>query len=251
MMFKKHLLAILCVCAGNMLFAQDRSITGAENGTNLNVLYKNEASGKVYANTRGFGVSFKKAKHVTAKTKSFFEIDAQNLRHPKEIKVTGEAQNKKRFVYGKINSVFLLRGDLGLQNVIFSKADSKAIEVRYSSSLGATIGFAKPYYVQVVRRYNNASEKAVPFNSDSFTQDSVIGRGAFSDGLAETKFYPGINAKFNLSFEYAPYTNIIRAIETGISVDYFPKALPIMARNPAENIIITFHVGFVFGQRWF
>jgi hypothetical protein len=250
-MLKKQLLAILVMFSGKFMFAQERSITGAENGTNLNVLYKNEASGKVYANTRGFGASFKKAKHVTAKTRSFFELDIQNLRHPKEIKVTGEAQSKKRFVYGKINSVFLLRTDLGLQNIIFSKADNNAVEVRYSSSIGATFAFAKPYYVQVVRRYNNASERAVPFNSDSFTQDSVIGRGAFTDGLPDTKVYPGVNAKFNLSFEYAPYTNLIRAIETGISLDYFPKALPIMARNPAENLIVTFHVGFVFGQRWF
>jgi len=69
--------------------------------------------------------------------------------------------------------------------------------------------------------------------------------------LAETKIYPGASAKFNLSFEYAPYTNLIRAIETGISLDYFPKALPIMARNPKENFIVTFHVGFVFGSKWY
>lgn len=249
-MFKKQYLAFLLFCTGNFLLAQDRTIAGAENGTNLNVLYRNEASGKVYANTRGFGLSFKRAKHVTAKTRSFFEIDAQNLKHPKEIKVSGDATDRKRFVYGKLNSVLLLRGNIGLQNIIFSKADSKAVEIRYSSSVGATFAFAKPYYVQVVRRYNS-SEKTEKFNSDSFTQDSVIGRGAFTDGLAETKIYPGVNAKFNLSFEYAPYTNLIRAIETGISIDYFPKALPIMARNPAENIVVTFHIGFVFGQRWF
>jgi hypothetical protein len=79
----------------------------------------------------------------------------------------------------------------------------------------------------------------------------VIGKGRFSNGLAETKIYPGINGKLNLSFEYASYTNLIRAIETGISVDFFPKALPIMARNKAENLIVTFHVGFVFGKKWF
>lgn len=250
-MFRKLLSGILMVCAGHLALAQDRTIAGAENGTTLNVLYKNEASGKIYANTRGFGVAFKRAKHVTAKTRSFYEFDAQNLKHPKEIKVTGEAQDRKRFVYGKVNSVLLVRGGVGLQNIIFSKADNKAVEIRYSTSIGGTIGFAKPYYVQVVRRHNNTSEQAVKFNSDSFTQDSVIGRGTFSDGLEETKIYPGLNAKFNLSFEYAPYTNLIRAIETGVSLDYFPKALPIMARNPSENIIITFHVGFVFGQKWF
>jgi hypothetical protein len=109
--------------------------------------------------------------------------------------------------------------------------------------------------VQVYRAQNNTggqiSPDVVKFDSESFTQDSVVGRGSFSDGLAETKIYPGASAKFNLSFEYAPYTNLIRAIETGISLDYFPKALPIMARNPKENLIVTFHVGFVFGSKWY
>lgn len=226
------------------------SIAGAENGTNLNILYRNEAVGKVYANTRGFGLLFRKAKHVTAKTRSFWEVDAQNLKHPKEIKVVGESQERKRFVYGKVNNVLLLRGGLGLQNIIFSKADNKAVEVRYSYSIGPTLAFAKPYYVQVISRRSREAE-AVKFNSESFTQDSVIGRGSFTDGLTELKVYPGVHGKFNLSFEYAPYTNLVRAIETGISIDYFPKALPIMARNPAENVVITFHVGFVFGQKWF
>lgn len=250
-MLKKVCLLAATVFSCFFASGQSPTIAGAENGTNLNILYRNEAVGKIYANTRGFGVLFRKAKHVTAKTRSFWEIDAQNLKHPKEIKVVGEAQEKKRFVYGKVNNVLLLRAGVGLQNVIFSKADNKTVEVRYSYSIGPTFAFAKPYYVQVISRSNRETTQAVKFNSESFTQDSVIGRGSFTDGLTELKVYPGVHGKFNLSFEYAPYTNLIRAIETGISLDYFPKALPIMARNPAENIVITFHVGFVFGQKWF
>jgi hypothetical protein len=69
--------------------------------------------------------------------------------------------------------------------------------------------------------------------------------------LAELKIYPALYAKINLSFEYAPYSNKVKAIETGIIFDYYPKALPIMANNPAENFIVTLYVGFVFGKKWF
>lgn len=251
-MLKKLFLIILALGSLDFSFGQNNVISGGDNGTNLNILYRNEASGKIYANTRGFGLLFRRGKHVTAKTRSYFEIDVQNLKHPKEVKVTGDAQDRKRFVYGKINNVLLLRGAVGLQNVLFSKADNKAVEVRYSYSLGPTLAFLKPYYVQKTNNFRNElNQKTVKFNEDTFTQDSVIGRGSFTDGLSELKVYPGINAKFNLSFEYAPYTNLIRAIETGVSLDYFPKGLQIMARNPSENIIITFHVGFVFGRKWF
>ena len=257
MMFKRVYTLLLLVVFCHFLPAQNKPTTGLnmDEGTTLNVLYKNEGSGQIYANTRGFGALYRRGRHITAKTRSFYEIDFQTLKHPKEIKVTGSAQDKKRFVYGKLNSVCLFRAAVGMQKVLFAKADNKAVEVRYSYSIGPTLALAKPYYVQVYRAQSAAGGPAVPdvvkFNSESFTQDSVVGRGAFSNGLAELKIYPAVSAKFNLSFEYAPYTNLIRAIETGISLDYFPKALPMMARNPTENFIVTFHVGFVFGSKWY
>ena len=256
-MFKTVFILIFCIISFNVLNAQDNpaNALNMDGGTTLNVLYRNDQSGKIYANTRGFGFLYRRGKHITAKTRSYYEIDLQSLKHPKEVKISGSAVDKKRFIYGKINQVFLIRGAVGMQNVLYAKADNKAVEVRYSYSIGPTLAFAKPYYVQVYRAQNNTggqiSPDVVKFDSESFTQDSVVGRGSFSDGLAETKIYPGASAKFNLSFEYAPYTNLIRAIETGISLDYFPKALPIMARNPKENLIVTFHVGFVFGSKWY
>ncbi len=249
-MFNKIILVFLMISFSRALVGQN-DFLGSTEGSTLNVLYRNDASVKAYVDTRGVGFLFRQGKHITAKSRSFYEIDIQSLKHPKEVKVAGTAESRKRFVYGKLNSVFLLRGSLGMQKVIFSKADNKAVEVRFSYSAGPTFAFAKPYYYQLPNSYKNADAVEVRFNNESFTQDSVVGKGRFSTGLSETKIYPGINAKFNLSFEYANYTNLIRAIETGITVDFFPKGLPIMARNPAENLIITLHVGFVFGKKWF
>lgn len=254
-MFGRYFLFVFSlILVSNLLTAQDQTLPGgSENGSTLNVLYRRDMSGKLYANTRGFGVLFRQGRHVTAKTRSYYEIDLQTLKHLKEIKSTGDAEDRRRFVYGKINQVFLIRGALGLQNVIFGKADNKAVEVRYSYSVGPLFAFAKPYYVQVYKTTGAREPGLIKFDSEDFSPDSsqIIGRGPYSHGLAEMKVYPGITAKFNLSFEYAPYTNLIRAIETGLSLDYFPKALPIMARNPSENIVITFHVGFVFGRKWY
>jgi len=250
-------IVLLVVFAGFLTVrGQDLTAPGYENGTNLNVLYRNDASGKIYANTRGYGLSFRRGKHVNAKTRSFYEIDAQNLRHPKEVRVAGDAAERRRFVYGKINNVLLLRAAIGLQNTLFAKADNKAVEIRYAYSIGPTIAFAKPYYVQIYKTTGGVTQQAVAvFDDENFRDNAssvrVTGRGGFLQGLSETKIYPAVTGKFNLSFEYAPYTNLIRAIETGISVDYFPKALPIMARNSSEHIVISFNIGFVFGRKWF
>lgn len=255
MFLKIVITSFIVLIFSQLTIAQENLLgLGEDNGTNLNILYRNDGSVKLYANTRGFGLLFRRGKHITAKTRSFYEIDLQSLKSLKEVKVKGVAQNNKRFVYGKLNSVLLLRGSIGMQNTIFAKADIKAVEVRFSYSLGPVLAFAKPYYYQLATGTPSGNISPDPtlvkFNESDFTQDSVIGRGKFYDGLAETKIYPGVSGKFNLSFEYANYTNLIRAIETGITIDYYPKALPIMARNPHENIIITLHVGFVFGKKW-
>jgi hypothetical protein len=256
-MFKRfYFLLPILFLAFNIKAQEPKSILSDQEGSNLNVLYRNDASGKIYASTRGLGMLYRRGKHVTGKSRSYYEIDIQNLRHPKEVKVVGAAENRKRFVYGKLNSVLMVRGAFGFQNVIYSKADNKAVEVRFSYSAGPAFAFAKPYYVQVYRQNRpiigpRTDPDEVKFNSENFTQDSVVGRGTFLKGLAETTIYPGLTGKFNLSFEYASYTDFIRAIETGVTVDFFPKALPMMARNPAESLIITLHVGFVFGRKWF
>lgn len=220
-------------------------------GSDLNVLYRNEQTFQVYAHTRGFGALYRRARHVTGKTKSFFEININTLKHPKEIKLTGSDVERKRYVYGKLNNVGMFQAGVGRQHVIAGKADKKAVEVRYSYSIGPGVALAKPYYITTVTRDNSLLDRYKKFNEDTFTQDSVIGRAPFVNGLTEISVYPYVYGRFNLSFEYAPYGNLVKALETGVSVNYFPIGLPMMARNPAENLVVTLHVGFVFGKRWY
>ena len=251
-MFKKCFFSLCLVLCSFLLKAQERATEFYdEEGTNLNVLYRNDQSIKAFVNTRGFGLLFRRSKHQTIKTRSFYEFDIQSLNSLKEVSSEGIAETKNNFVFGKLNSVLLLRGALGIQNVIFSKASINAVEVRYSFSFGPTLAFAKPYYVKLEPLEPLDQPEFVKFDSEKYKTESISGRGGIFYGMDEIVLYPALTAKFNLSFEYAPYTNLIRAIETGISIDYFPKALPIMARNPAENLIVTFHVGLVFGKKWF
>ncbi len=251
-MFKKCFFSLCLVLCSFLLKAQERATEFYdEEGTNLNVLYRNDQSIKAFVNTRGFGLLFRRCKHQTIKTRSFYEFDIQSLNSLKEVSSEGIAETKNNFVFGKLNSVLLLRGALGIQNVIFSKASINAVEVRYSFSFGPTLAFAKPYYVKLEPLEPLDQPEFVKFDSEKYKTESISGRGGIFYGMDEIVLYPALTAKFNLSFEYAPYTNLIRAIETGISIDYFPKALPIMAQNPAENLIVTFHVGLVFGKKWF
>lgn len=250
MPLRNFLYLILTVCSLG-LSAQSTSQALAQ-GQDVNVLYRHESVFKIFAHSRGYGLGYRRGKHITAKTKSLFEIEALNMKHPKEIKVKGSDDNSKRFIYGKENNVGILRIGTGFQNVIFKRPDRKAIEIRCSYIIGASLAFAKPYYVLVYRGTGpQRTPQSVKYNSDVFTQDSIVGHGPFLDGLNEIQLYPGLHGKFNFSFEYAAYSNWVRAIETGVNLDYFPRALPIMAKNPAENIIVTLYLAFVFGKKSF
>jgi hypothetical protein len=251
-MFKRILYVFAFLCITGIGFAQSTTQAVA-NGQDPNVLYRNEASFGIFAHSRGFGLNYMRAKHVTGTRKRLFEIQALNMKHPKEIRVSNNADNSKRFVYGKLNNILLLRAGVGYQTTVFKRADRKSVEIRTSYYLGGNITFAKPYYVLIYRESVNGNKfpQSVKYDPAKHSIDSISGKGPLIDGLSELKVYPGFYAKFNLSFEYAPYSNKVKAIETGVILDYYPKALPIMAHNPAENFIVTVYVGFVFGKKWF
>lgn len=251
-MFKATIYSIIFLFVFALCSAQSTSQAIA-NGQDPNVLYRNELSCGIFAHSRGFGINVMRARHVTGTRKRLLEVQALNMKHPKEIKVSNTADNSKRFVYGKMNNILLFRVGVGYQTTIFKKADRKSVEIRTSYYLGGNITFAKPTYILVFRE-NSAGNKfpqSVRYNPAVHTIDSISGRGPLVDGLAETRIYPGAYAKINLSFEYAPYSNKVKAIETGLIFDYYPVGLPIMAHNPAENFILTIYVGFVFGKKWF
>ena len=251
-MIKSLVYTSLFILTAMLGFSQSTSQAVAA-GQDPNVLYRNEGSFGIFAHSRGFGINYMRSKHITGTRKRMFEIEALNMYHPKEIKISTNSDNSKRFKYGKLNNIFVLRGGFGYQTTIFKKADRKSVEIRTAYFVGANLSFAKPYYVLVYRENINGQkyQESVKYDPNKYTLDSISGKGPLIDGLGELKIYPGLYAKANLSFEYAPYSNKVKAIETGIIFDFYPKALPIMAKNPAENFIITVYVGFVFGKKWF
>ena len=222
-------------------------------GGDVNVLFRNEASFGIFAHSRGFGINYIRAKHITGTRKKLMELQLLNLKHPKEVKVTNGVDNSKRFVYGKLNNVLILRGGVGYQTTIYKKADKKSVEIRSAYFIGGNLSFAKPSYILVYRQSITGVkyQESIRYNPEVHSVDSISGRGALLDGIGQLKVYPGFYAKANISFEYAPFSNKVKAIETGVIFDFYPNALPIMARNQAETYIITLYVGFVFGKKWF
>lgn len=207
------------------------------------------------ATSTGWGLTFRRSRHKTGYSKTFWEIDFVSVKHPKEIRSTFY-ENAKGYVYGKMNSMLTLRTGYGLHKVIFDKgpADGKAIEVRYLFAAGPSFALLKPYYVDVIKRpaLPDAGIESEPFdpNNPLHNQYNIYGRGSWYRGIEKMKIRPGIYGKFGLSFDYASRETSVKTIETGMIVDYYFARLPVMAFIQNKSLFFSFYVSVNFGGKW-
>jgi hypothetical protein len=231
-------------------------LTRLKNGEDLNVLYRNESSFGVFIHSAGgVGVAYRRGKHITAKRKRMYEIETQNYKHPKEIKsINPYFENSKGFVYGKLNSLLIIRPGLGIQNVLYQKSDKRSVEIRYSYFLGGALAFAKPVYLEIKKIYPNNTDgppTTERYDPNQHSIDEIYGKAPFFRGIEKTKIYPGGYAKFALSFEYADRYNGLKAVETGVTMDVYPRVIPIMAFNKNQQVFVSLYLKFVWGKKWF
>lgn len=230
--------------------------TNANTYDEVKLLYRNEATFGLLAHTNGFGLSYRRGKHVTAARKRVFEIEAVNFRHPKEVKVVNPYfDHPKGYYYGKLNSFFILRPGIGYQNVIFTKPERNGIEIRYVAFLGASLGFAKPVYLEILEDSPIPGDDPLivvqRYDPDKHFIDDIYGRGPFTRGFGEIKLHPGGYARFGFNFEYGALDDDVKSIETGICVDVYPKAIPLMANEHNHQVLVSLYLNFSYGRKWF
>lgn len=216
-------------------------------------IYKNELSGGALLHSFGWGVSFRKGKQITAKWRKIYSIEALGMKHPKEYKsYNPHKDNNKGFVYGKLNTLTIIRPAAGVQKIMFTKEGKKGVQVSYMALGGVSLGLVKPVYLEIAPppgSPGNTPPQSEKYNPEKHTLDKILGRAEMIKGIDEAKFYPGLHAKFGINFEYAPQEDLIRAIETGISADAFYKPVPMMAFIDNRQVFITYYVSWHFGKK--
>ena len=217
------------------------------------VLYRKESSFGLSIHTRGFGLNYRNGKHLTGKRKRMLEIDLLSMKHPKEIKTLNQYyENTKGYVYGKRNNLAVLRGGIGLQNVIYQKEEIGNIEIRYSLYGGASFGLAKPIYLYVLEESNdpyNPNKVIEKYDPEKHQIDNIYGKAPLGYGLERTEIHPGIYGKAGLSFDWAEDDEKVRCLEVGIVSDYYLSPIQIMAFNKATPSFTTFYAILSFGRK--
>lgn len=218
------------------------------------LLYKKEFVGGFTIHTSGWGIHARYGMQLTNLKKLSFAMDIVNIRHPKEKKVFNPSfDDGKGFYYGKINALIAVRPTIGIRQIWFQKKRPQGVEIGYNFNIGPSVGLVKPVYLEIIRATNDGaltmSEER--FNPSLHTVDNIYGRARTTKGLNELKINPGVFAKFGLHFEYGADEDMIKALEVGTMVDYYPKKVELMAISDNYNFYLNFYVSVIFGKKYF
>lgn len=222
------------------------------------MLYNYEASGGFFLHTGGPafppGFIYRKSKRVTGYKKKFYEIEFLVMKHPKEIKLSNPYyENSKPFAFGKLNTMMIFRGGVGMQHTLFGRNQHSGVEVRYLYSAGVSAGITKPVYLEILKQATPPELNDVVierYNPDVHQLQYILGSASFTYGLDKMSLYPGGYAKFGLSFEYGSGSTDIKTIEAGVMADIYARKVPLMANIENKNYFINLYIALTCGGKW-
>jgi len=218
------------------------------------LFYRSYLAGGGLIHSNGFGLNFIKAKRIDGFKQRLLTIELVNMKHKKEYKSFNPYfDDSKSFVFGKLNSLTILRPSYGRQRALYTKDTKRGVQIGYIWTVGPSIGFVKPIYLEIAEPSVVATSRLETEKYDpvEHTQDVIYGRAPVLNGIDELRIFPGGQAKFGLNFEYAPGDDQIRAVETGVILDVFYKEVPIMAFTENNQLFFSFYLNWQFGKKSF
>jgi hypothetical protein len=241
-----YIIAICCLMLSTTVFAQNEAITEPTR------FYRKTIWTGGNANTAGlFGGQFRYGWHKTGKEKIFFDLEIARVRDPKEFRIFGASDNPRRYSFGRLNMAMFNRTGIGKNVVITERPYKNAYSLSINYAGGVTTALLKPIYLDVFYLFEDRaggfvrSERYDPQIHNN--PNLIFGNSPFFTGINESKFIPGAYGRLSLMADWGQYTEEFYALEAGITVDYFPRGLPLMARQPERNWFVILYLGFSYG----
>lgn len=230
----------------------------------------NEGAGIIYNTERTFNFRLSTNRSVALgaefgklrtyyKTKTWF-ANIGEIKHPKEQRQSADPRASRAFrpyVYGKRNSLFVLRAGWGAKRYYSEKAKHKGVAVGISYGIGPTLGLLKPYYLALAYQGDNHTsfrvlhQKYSEGNSAVFLDNTrILGASPFTKGFSEMGFLPGGNASIAYHMDWGAFDEMVKALEIGLSVDVFAKKAPVFVDDAVnKQVFFNFFLNLQFGKR--
>jgi hypothetical protein len=267
---KKPYLALLLCLISAFTFGQDQEQTKAQKKQarkdHINKLIKEEEEGALIYNkqsafgfkfnTDGWGLMYEHGKYKTINTTNIWWLEFDEHKSHKEDKVPGISdgyyQYTNPYIVGKINNFYLLKFGIGQQRLIGGKGNKSGVAVSAIYGGGLTIGYLKPYYLNVIDSTSNGTiDVKYSTATDHYYRDpsSILGSAGFFKGLGEGKIVPGLHVKTALRFDYGRYNQFLSAIETGVALEYYTQDMRTLLDVPDQRFFFNAYIALEFGSR--
>lgn len=224
------------------------------------LIFKKQNAFGIQLRTNGYGIFYEIGRFKSPRFANLYLIELTEIKDVKEEKTqTGNGFVSNSFVYGKINNFYQLKLGFGQQYILGQKGNKNGIAVMGLYQGGLSLGFLRPYYINIQEGGQEKSIKYDPNDSSNkfLTAGLISGSSGLGKGWNELEFVPGIFLKTALRFDFGRYNELIQALQIGLSVEAYSKEVEIMAPyditgKPAvepKQIFLQGHIAFVFGRR--
>ena len=178
-------------------------------------------------------------------------LDLSFIKNPKELRYLNPTTNNTYIAY-KRNAMFVIRPQIGLEWVLFRKAEEEGVQIDFMLTGGPSLGFLKPYYIEY--QYGTIS-KIEAFDPNVHTDfNRILGAASASTGLDQCKVVPGFHIKPALSFEMGKFNGNVTGLEIGALVEAFTEKMIILQtpdNSPSiqnkqffSSVFLTVYYGF-------
>lgn len=264
---KGFILLILATTLGFGLSAQNtqkkpsRQEKREERQQRISALIKQEEEGALIYNkqsvfgvqlrTNGYGLFYELGKAKTRRKANIYSAELTEIKDPKEEKnITDFFSFGNPYIFGKVNNFYQLKLGFGQQYLFGQKGNKNGVAVTGIYQGGISLGFLRPYYIQI----NDGSETreikySVQDSADFLNQGIIQGGAGLGKGWGEMKLKPGLYAKTAMRFDWGHYNEIVSGIEIGLSVEAYTEKIPILILDKQRQFFFQGHLALVFGRR--
>ena len=247
--FIKHtiLFAILSVIWQPSLYAQNQAIL------ETSLLYRTSHQFGLNLNSSGLGgLMYRRSWHKTDKVKRVLDIELLRVRDPKEYRIYGASDNPQQYTFGRLNMAFFLRTGYGNTIKLTDRPYKNAVGLSFNYHYGISTALLKPIFLDVFYPHTDRSGgfvKVERYDPQIHTNPNLIfGNASFFSGISNTSAQFGGYGRASLAIDWGQYPEDFHTLEAGITLDYFPEGLPLMAKIPERNLFFLLYIGYTFGM---
>lgn len=217
--------------------------------------FRSEYFGGLSIHSQGWGGTLSYAKFKTYKRYNIYTLDYVTMKHEKEFKVDNQVlEDARGYKFGKLNSFSKIRIGYGQRIMLYEKLRENGMQIYFAGTIGGNLGILKPIYLEILNYDNNGNVQSLSdekYDPTIHNQLNIYGKASALKGINESSLVFGAHAKAGFTFDFSKDREKVRALETGIIVDFYPEKVPIMAFIQNKQLFISFYINVLFGKKYY